>query len=226
MLRKFFPMILVAALCASAALAQDSGEAMIKKALEGRQVLVKMDLPAVDTGIPMVFDDANVTFDNENYNKLLKQYGVGIAKDSKARITGASVTSRGIEIQLNGGGSPSRDWMVAGLKLAPPVPADKSYREVELERMIPLETNALQRSYLINELEMERQERMAQDLRNQEAYQRMANLRTKYIEENRSVWGSKFIVTVHSRNANVSMKDMVRSLSKYIELLPRDKQGS
>lgn len=222
---KLFLIALVVALSASLTIAQDNGEDVIKKALEGRQVLMKIDLPAVSTGIPMTFDDTNVSFDEASYKKLMKDYGVGIAKDSRARITSARVTPRGIEIDLNGGGMPEHDWMVAGLKISPPVPAEKSYREMELERMINNEPNSTLANYWRNELESERAARAAQDLRNQEAYQRVVNLRTEYIEKNRKVWGSMLVIAVHSRGPNVKMKDMVKSLGKYVEFLPRDTAG-
>lgn len=209
-------------LCVSSVIAQDEGEKLIKKALEGRQVLVKMDLPAVETGIPMVFDDTNITFDEANYKRLLKEYGVGTAKGMRARITGVRVTKQGIEIDLDGGGSPQRDWMVGGVTLVMPTPLAKSDREQELEQQLRMETNVVAQEYLRNEIEFERQARVSQDQRNQEAFQRVANFRSKYIEENRKNWGSKLIIFIRSRKPNVLMRDMVKSLAQYAELLPRE----
>jgi hypothetical protein len=203
-------------------MAQDEGEKLIRKALEGRQILVKMDLPAVETGIPMVFDDTNITFDEANYKKLLKEYGVGTAKGTRARITAVRVSNRGIEIDLDGGGSPQRDWLVGNVTLVGPTPLGKSDHEQDLERQLQNETRAPAIELLRNELELERQSRIAQDVRNQEAFQRVASLRSKYIEENRKNWGSKLIIVIRSRKPNVLMRDMVKSLAQYAELLPRE----
>src|SRR3954447_12836425 len=101
--------LVVVAVCASGAVGQEKGEDLIKKALEGRQVLVKMDLPAVDSGLTFTFDDANVSFDEAAYNTLVHDYGTALAKGTRATITHVRVTRRGIEIDLNGGGSPSRE---------------------------------------------------------------------------------------------------------------------
>jgi len=77
-------------------------------------------------------------------------------------------------------------------------------------------------SSLRNELDYERSARVAQDAQNQETYQRMSRLRSDYIETNRKNWGSKIIVVVHSRKSGVKMRDMVQSLAKYVEFLPRE----
>jgi len=222
MRKKSYLVAVVVFLCVSSVIAQDDGEKLIKKALEGRQMLVKMDLPAVDTGIVMVLDDTNVSFEQATYQKLLKEYGVGIAKGTRVRITGVRVSNRGIELDLDGGGSPQRDWLVGNVKLVPPTPLGKSDHELDIEQRLQNETQPTMITYYRNELELERQERLAQDLRNQESYQRMTTLRSKYIEENRKNWGSKVIVSIHSRKQTVMMRDMVKSLAQYVELLPRE----
>lgn len=213
------------AVCLSSAYAQDDGEQRIRRALEGRQVLLKMDLPAVDAGIPMIFDDTNVSYDEAAYKKLVKEYGVAVPKGSRARITGVRISKQGIEIDLDGGGLPGRDWLVGTVKLVPPDALGKSDRETDLERQIQIETNPATLGFLKNELEYEQRTRVLQDQRNQEAYQRMTSVRSKYIEDNRKKWGSKLIIVVRSRKENVMMRDMVKSLARYAELLPRDTTG-
>ena len=98
MRRYVFLTTVTLALCASVIAQQDSGEQLIKKALEGREVLVKMDLPAVETGITMTFDDAKVSYDEAAYKKLLKEYGSAIPSGTRARITDVRVSGRGIEL--------------------------------------------------------------------------------------------------------------------------------
>ena len=63
---------------------------------------------------------------------------------------------------------------------------------------------------------------MTQDAKNQESYQQMQRMHSKYIEANRKDWGSKIIVLVRSRKPSVKMRDLVQSLAKYVELLPRE----
>ena len=212
----------IAATFAQTALSQDDAELRIRKALEGRLALVKMDMPAIDAGIYMFFDDANISFDQERYNKLVKDFGISIKKGSRAMITGVRVTGKGIEIDLDGGGSPDRDWVVGGLRLVEPQPVSRSDREVELERRLHTESSLGMSSVLRAEFEYERDRRVRQDERNRDAYERAAKLRSDYIEENRKNWGSKLIVSVRSRKPSVTLRDMVQSLSRYVEFLPRE----
>jgi len=218
----FLTALVVVVVCASFTVGQENGEQLIKKALEGRQVLMKMDLPAVDSGLTFTFDDANVSYDDGAYKTLLKDYGTALGNGTRARITAVHVTRKGIEIDLNGGGSPSRDWFGGVFRVDPPMLLPKSYREMELERQIQFETNQTTMSALRSELETEQRLRLTQDAKNQESYQQMQRMHSKYIEANRKDWGSKIIVLVRSRNPSVKMRDLVQSLAKYVELLPRE----
>mgnify|MGYP001793434880 CR=1 FL=1 len=98
----------ITAVCAQFALGQDEGEQRMRKALVGRQVLVKIDLPAVDTGVNLVLDNTEVSYNAADCNKLVKDYGVAVKKDSQARITGLRISGKGIEIATEGGGFPGR----------------------------------------------------------------------------------------------------------------------
>ena len=223
MRRNLFLTAVALLLCSAfvAAQAPDNGEDLIRKALQGREVLLKMDLPAVDTGITMTFDDTKVSFDKANYDRLLKEYGPALAKDTRAKITDVRVSSHGIEIDLNGGGLPQRDWLVGGMRLENPGSLPKSNREVDLERQIQTESYPTVLSSLRSDLESERSARIAQDAQNQAEFNRVSQLRADYIDTNRKNWGSKIIVVIRSRKQGVKMRDMVQSLAQYVELLPR-----
>jgi hypothetical protein len=215
--------VVIIAACAHGLVGQDDGEQRFKKALEGRHVLIKMDLPAIDTGVELFIDNTDVSFNATTYNSLLKEYGVAVKKGGRSRITDVRISGKGIEIDLDGGGLPGPDWIVGELRLVEPAPLNKSDREVELERQIQTESNMGTASFLRSEIEYERQRRITQDERNRQAFERVARLRSQYIEENRKNWGSKLIIVVRSRKVSVTMRDMVRSLAKYVELLPSEK---
>jgi hypothetical protein len=214
------------ALTTMCAAAQDDGEKRIRQALEGRQVLLKMDMPAIDSGIAMTFDDTKITYDESNHNKLCKEYGVAVKKGSKARITGVRLSSKGIEIDLDGGGSPGRDWMAGGLRLIEPAPLAKSDREVDLERQLERETNMSTLALLRNDLDFERNARIGQDERNREAFARVSRYRSDYLRDNRKNWGSKLLIVIRSRKETTSMRDLTASLAKYVEFLPRETTGN
>jgi len=225
MLTKTFATSAVVALCVLCVAAQDDAELRLKKALEGRQVLVKMDLPAIDSGLNMVFDDVNVSFDEANYKRLVKEYGVAVKTGTKARITGVHISSRGIELDLDGGGSPARDWLVGNVKLTEPAPVAKSDREIEIERQMRLETNPQALLVLRNELDFEQHARASQDDRNRDAFERVSRYRTEYLKTNRKNWGSKLVITIRTKKESTPLRDLVKSLGKYVELLPRDAPG-
>ncbi len=200
---------------------QDDSELRIKKALEGRTVLVKMDMPAVENGVEMLFDDADVSFDQASYTKLVKEYGIALKKGHRARITGVRVTRKGIEIDLDGGGSPGRDWVVEGIRIVEPAPVPKTDREMDLERQVMNESTAT--VFARNELDYERHQRLMLDDRNRQSYQRVSGLRNDYIERNRKDWGSKIVIVVRSnKKGSIMLGDMAKSLAKYCELLPRE----
>lgn len=233
MRRKVYLALALAAACATAVVAQttpaktapaqDDGELRIRRALEGRFVVTKMDLPAIETGVEMIFDDANVSYDDAAYKRMVKDNGVAVKKGSRAKITGVRISPKGIEIDLDGGGSPARDWVVRGVTLTDNLPSPKSERELDLERQLQAEPNSL---YIKTEIEYERQRRLVQDDRNREAFARISRLRSEYIEENRKAWGSKLIIVVRSRKPTVTMREMMKSLSQYVEILPREPAGT
>lgn len=223
-MRRFVPLIVaILAICTQAAFSQDSGDDPIKKALLGRLVLVKMDLPAINSGIDFVMDNTDVSYNTAKCNSLVKEYGVAVKNGTRARITDVRISNRGIELDLDGGGLPGRDWVVGSLKLVEPEPLARSNREAELERQVLSDTNSSQAAHLRGELDYERQRRLAQDERNREAFRRADSLRRQYIDENRTKWGSKIVVVVRARKESVKMRDMVKALAKYVELLPSEK---
>jgi hypothetical protein len=227
-MRKISCLIVVAlAACAQLAIGQDDGEDRIKKALIGRHLLVKMDLPAVNSGVDFVLDDKGVSYNAAKCDKLLKEYGVAVKGGTQARITDVRISNRGIELDLDGGGMPERDWVVRGLKFVPPEPLTKSDREIELERMAASTTlTPTMANYVHNELEYERVRRATQEARNLESFKRAELMRRQYIDENRAKWGSKVVLVVRTQNNSLKMRDMVKSLAKYVELLPGAKPAS
>lgn len=225
MRKSFYLLAVVVAAFTQNAISQDDSELRMRRALEGRFLSVKMDLPAIDAGVYMTLDDTVVTFNEAAYKRLVKEYGVAIGKGARSRITGVKISTRGIELDLDGGGSPGREWVVNGINLTEPSAAAKSDREIQLERDLANVSNSGTAAHLRSELDDERQRRQAQDDRNRQAFERAKRLRSEYIEENRKNWGSKVIISIRSRKPTVTMRDILQSLSKYIELLPREPAG-
>ncbi|CAN5163063.1 hypothetical protein BH20ACI2_BH20ACI2_11760 [soil metagenome] len=214
--------ILTVAACSQFAYSQETPEDRIKRSLEGRQMLVKMDMPAADVGIDIFVDNTDVSIDQDKYKKLMRDNGVAIKQGSRPRITAVRFAGGGIELDLDGGGSPGRDWVVSRVVLNEPAPVARSDREIELERQLQNETNRSIISVLRNDLDGERMRRIEQDERNRMAFSRAISLRSEYIAENRKNWGSKLRIIIRSRKESVLLRDVVKALGKYAELLPRE----
>jgi hypothetical protein len=81
--------------------AQD--EARLKKALEGKRITLKLDMPATSEGVD-VFPGSGRAVDYDKVGKRMKKHGVALKDGEAARITKIKVKENLIEIQLNGGG--------------------------------------------------------------------------------------------------------------------------
>lgn len=81
--------------------AQD--EARLRKALEGKRITLKMDMPATSEGVD-VYPGSGRPVDYDKVGKRMKKEGVAIRDGEAARITKVKVKDYLIEIQLNGGG--------------------------------------------------------------------------------------------------------------------------
>jgi hypothetical protein len=86
---------------ASSLHAQD--EARLRKALEGKRITLKMDMPATSEGVD-VYPGSNRGVDFDKVGKRMKKNGVALKDGESARITKVKVKDGMIEIQLNGGG--------------------------------------------------------------------------------------------------------------------------
>jgi hypothetical protein len=93
--------LVVTAVAAQPGHAQD--EARLRKALEGKRITLKMDMPATSEGVD-VYPGSNRPVDYDKVGKRMKKEGVAIKDGDAARITKIKVKEKHIEVQLNGGG--------------------------------------------------------------------------------------------------------------------------
>ena len=93
--------VVLVSVIARPAHAQD--EAHLRKALEGKRITLKMDMPATSEGVD-VFPGTNRPVDYEKVGKRLKKEGIALKDGDAARITRVKVKDNLIEVQLNGGG--------------------------------------------------------------------------------------------------------------------------
>jgi hypothetical protein len=109
-----------------AASAAAQSEDKLQAAFEGKQVVVKIDMPASSSGVD-VQAQRNSALKAEEYYRELQRYGTAITKGTSIIVTKVKVQDKYIEFQLGGGGA-------GGWNSGPNyIPLRKSAREVELE---------------------------------------------------------------------------------------------
>jgi hypothetical protein len=87
----------------AAASAPAQTEAMLARELEGRRVVVLVDMPGSSTGID-VWPDTSRPIDYNALGDGLRTYGVSIPNGSTSMITKIKVRKKLVEVQLDGGG--------------------------------------------------------------------------------------------------------------------------
>jgi hypothetical protein len=113
-----------------AAPAAAQNQAALEKALEGREVMVLMDMPASHTGVDLYLQrEPEIEF--SEYARRMKAYGVALRKEDRVMITTVKVNKKNIEIHLGGGGYGT--WGDDSGTVSPAY-VGKSRRETDLEK--------------------------------------------------------------------------------------------
>jgi len=87
----------------AAAPARAQNEYELKRAFEGKFVIVKMDMPATQYGIDLV-PGREPAVDFKAYSQRVKQYGIALRAGDRVMVTTIRIKKKNIEFQLGGGG--------------------------------------------------------------------------------------------------------------------------
>jgi hypothetical protein len=183
---------------------------------EGKQVVVKMDMPGTQKGVD-IYPNRQPTLDTKSYGDRLKQFGVALRNGDTTMVTKVKVNKDNVEFQLGGGG-----FGTAGDNSDTSVhftPADKSGREKELERQISNETDPDRRRSLQRELDYVRTERERRDAYNRVRAQDDAAMRTQQVDLKRQQGGSRFNIRLDARKMGDSLTPQVvmDALAAYVD---------
>jgi hypothetical protein len=139
------------------AAAADEDEAL-RRGLEGRFVVVDVDLPASERGLDLRFDKPEPFNQSEHVGRL-RQYDVAIRRGDEVQVTRVRVKGDHVEFQLEGGGF---DWASqATTRTFTSTP--KSSREKDLDRLIKSESDRDRKRDLEDERNDLRRERERHD---------------------------------------------------------------
>jgi len=145
-------------LAASPAFAQ--GEAALKNALMGRQVAIRVDMPASHKGVDLRFD-RDVPFDLKENSDRIREHDAALKAGDVIQVTYIKVKGDMIEFHLGGGGF---NWF-SDTTTKSATYSSKTVRETDLEKEIKYETDRDRKRRLERDLEDVRRDRQARDER-------------------------------------------------------------
>lgn len=138
----------------------DPKEDALRKALVGKYVTVKIDMPASHRGVDLRFDKDEPFNPNEHFSRV-REYDAAIREGDRAQITHVKLKDDMIELHLAGGGfNWSSDKTTQTFSSS-----SKTARESELERQIKAETDRTRKRDLQTELDDLRRQRERRDER-------------------------------------------------------------
>lgn len=206
-------------LLALPSLANAQDEAALKAHFEGRQVALRIDMPAASDGVDLELDKAR-RFDHEKYQRNLRRYGLSIRAGEVSLITLVKVKDDLVEIHFGGGGygTFSDDTSTtSNIKLR-----EKSNREKDLEDRIDDEKDPEKRRAWQRELNDLRDRRERENRRLEAERQRDEELKRQRLAERRLHGGSRFNLRYEDNvPRNLSPEDIVAALGEYVDFSPR-----
>jgi hypothetical protein len=182
---------------------------------EGKQVTVKIDMPATQKGVD-IYPNRPQPLDAKSYGDRLKQFGVSLQKGDTTMVTKVKVNKDNVEFQIGGGG-----YGTAGDNTDTSVhftPADKSDREKELENQLSNETDPDRRRSLQRELDSVRRDRERRDAYNHARAEDDAARRTDQVGMKRQQGGSRFNIRMDTKKMGDSLTPQViqDALAQYV----------
>lgn len=170
---------------ASPALAQN--ETALKNAFMGRQVAIRVDMPASHKGVDLRFD-RDVPFDLKENSDRIRAYDAALKAGDVMPVTYIKVKGDMIEFHLGGGGF---NWFTESSTKSANL-SSKTVRESDLEKEIKNETDRDRKRRLERELDDLRRDRDRRDDRERRDVEEY-NLRAKDRDMDRALKsGSRF----------------------------------
>src|SRR5262245_63282175 len=160
----------------------------LKKAFEGKFVIVKMDMPATQYGIDLT-PGREPAIDYKAYSQRVKDFGIALRAGDRVMITTIRVKKKNIEFQLGGGGY-GTFGDDSGYVYTPT--ESKSQRVKDLERWIKDERDPYKRSRMQRELDDLRRDRERENRRREADSADLTARKQSDIAQKRLDAGSRF----------------------------------
>ncbi len=207
---------LVGLLAGGAEIASAQSEEQLRRAFEGRTVLVKVEMPGTDDGID-VYPGTSQPIDFPQLATRLKRYGTAIKRGQEIMITKIRIKKDLIEFQLGGGG-----YGTFGDDTSPYVStasAAKTQREKNLEKDLGATTDPAQRKKIREELDGLQKSREREDAANRAAAETAEQIKAGNIRQRRLEGGSRFNLRYRPVVPEEAMTPdgVMRALAEYVD---------
>ena len=209
--------VLISFLLAAVSLwAQDAQS--LSQFFEGKQVVVKIDMPGSQQGID-IFPQKNNMLDAKAYGKRMKSFPIALHNGDAVMITTVKVKDKLIEFQLGGGGFGTfGDDTDTSVKFTP---APKSDREKDLENQLANTDDPDQKASIQRQLDYLRRQRERDDQRNKAIAEQAAQVKTMQVNDDRMKGGSRFNLKYDGKvPPNITPQDVMAALSQYVSFPP------
>ena len=204
----------VSLLAVSPAMAQNAMS--LKRAFEGREVTVLMDMPASHQGVDLYLQrEPEMEFGD--YARRVKQFGIALRKEDRVMITTVKVNKKNIEIHLGGGGYGT--WGDDSGYVSPTY-VGKSRRESDLEKERKNTRDPNRLRAIDRELSRLRADREREERANRREAEALTAIKQREVADRRLDGGSRFNIWYADKRLETwapTPEELMFSLSKYID---------
>jgi hypothetical protein len=180
------------ALACAAPLAGQTEEAL-RRAFEGKSVVVRIDMPGTSDGVD-VRPGRDMAVDFRRVANRLKEYGTAVHAGQSQMVTKVRVKKDLIEFHLGGGGYGTFGDVMSSPDKVYATSQGKSARERELEGMIKSEADPAKKKAMQRELDSLRRQRAQDDARARAEAAQANHMADQQIRDKRESAGSRFNV--------------------------------
>lgn len=190
--------------------------AALKKAFEGREVMVLMDMPATHRGVDLYLQqEPEIRF--SDYAQRTKDFGIALRKEDRVMITMVKVNKKNIEIHLGGGGygtfSDDSGYVAPSF-------VGKSRREQDLEKERKRTNEAWRIREIDRELNYLRREREREEREARREAEALTAIKQREVAAKRLDGGSRFNIWYPDKRLEQwapTPEELMYSLAAYLD---------
>jgi len=204
--------------------AQD--EKALRKAFEGKRVILKIEMPATSAGVD-VWPERDLPVEFPTIAERIKANGVAIQRGEEQTITKIHLVRNYIEFQLGGGGYGTFSDLLSASYQPPPIYQGETAEERKIKAEIATTTDARRKRDLERRLsDLERQRDAANN--DAQAQVRQANIAAEAEErERRLAAGSRFNIRWEKAVPAEAMtpEAIMAALAEYVDFSPMNPEA-